>query len=527
MDPANPRHLVHPRKFKVGQTFSETYGKKPAFADYLGLIRELDAISTLRHISIVSRKMEIEDLRITPDRKVSRESLAFLARATLLEAKPEGGRSPLPRELDDLNIMYTDFTDDALGSIRTPLDPARMASFFIQNMQANELHKPYRTAVPRAVALYRDLPARMTLAFDFPRAFREITGLEPMDYIACAHGLFSLFLQPEAPHIDVVQSVRDMEPAVRAKLVRCADYISLDIQGFRERFPGGIEDIFGLNPLSIFPLVKTGASFLCPIKSLLLEKMTNGIYHDLFTRHKEVFAKSFGYVFQEYVGKVLKPHIGGQVLVPEQPYGTPENRTPDWTLLAGKHAVLIECKTKRLRFGPTKAKGDLNALREDLEKGVVDAVLQANRFLRDLRSEKDLRSFSSVKRAHVLVVTLDDYYLANDPFLRREIEALLRSKTSDPLPAFSVVDVEEFEVMVVLGKENRRGLYGVIDHWRIDQDYGHDSFHNYATLRLKRNMSINKDLERSFDAIYGEIVKILFGADAPMKGAVPKGGLVL
>jgi hypothetical protein len=79
----------------------------------------------------------------------------------------------------------------------------------------------------------------------------------------------------------------------------------------------------------------------------------------------------FGRAFERYVGEELAAHFGPGELWPEPEYSG--HKGPDWTIVEGRQATLIECKTTRLTLEEREA-ARVGDIRARLRKDIVDAL---------------------------------------------------------------------------------------------------------------------------------------------------------
>ena len=138
-------------------------------------------------------------------------------------------------------------------------------------------------------------------------------------------------------------------------------FVAIDYQGFRALCAKFRVDSayakFEWNPLEAFPVVQTQSPSVCVVPSLtcLLTRFTDGIYYDFVTHYdakgnQREFTSAFGKVFEQYVGQQLRVHFGETAVLPERKYkvGGKEWGGPDWVVIEGDCALLIECRASRL-----------------------------------------------------------------------------------------------------------------------------------------------------------------------------------
>lgn len=169
---------------------------------------------------------------------------------------------------------------------------------------------------------------------------------------------------------------------------------------------------YNFSSLEEFPLVQMNERrVFCPIPTLLLRRLCDGLYFDLVRRGNE-FHPTFGVAYEDYVGDVLvAANFAGtfQILKAEQ-YGprTARKDTIDWILFDDSAALFIECKASRVRL---QAKVDLlkrEAVLAELRK-LAGFIAQAYATLNDALNNQ----YNSWKPAgtpiYPLIVTLDSW----------------------------------------------------------------------------------------------------------------------
>src|SRR5205085_10333436 len=94
---------------------------------------------------------------------------------------------------------------------------------------------------------------------------------------------------------------------------------------------------------------------------------------------KNPFRTSFGYVFQTYVGELLRNAIGVERVWPERQYDKQRKLTTDWIVRSADRAILIEVKQSGMHL-EAKSFGDLERVRKDLASSIAKAVHQLFNF---------------------------------------------------------------------------------------------------------------------------------------------------
>lgn len=171
---------------------------------------------------------------------------------------------------------------------------------------------------------------------------------------------------------------------------------------------------------------------LVPLPAYVWRKVTAGLYHALATRWNKgagsnPFRVAFGYVFEAYVGELLRQGSGSALVIPEFDYGTraKPKKSPDWMVLDGSSLVVIEAKQSALTL-ETKIQGDLESARRDLKRTLTKGTHQLLEFRRDvLEGRTGKPELDGVKDLEMLLVTHDDIPFGNfllRPLIKDEVE---------------------------------------------------------------------------------------------------------
>jgi hypothetical protein len=139
--------------------------------------------------------------------------------------------------------------------------------------------------------------------------------------------------------------------------------------------------------------------------------MTLGIYDDLRDAYGPRFTSVFGQVFEQCLGELLRSTFSRASVTGEQAYGPrKEFRSTDWVVREGDRAVLFECKVTRLS-PQTAHTADPEALQRELRLGVVKALTQLDRAMRDITlPAPGLEAYRDVRQMVPVVLVFEPYY---------------------------------------------------------------------------------------------------------------------
>jgi hypothetical protein len=167
----------------------------------------------------------------------------------------------------------------------------------------------------------------------------------------------------------------------------------------------------------------------------------SGLYFTGLRRWGEAFTRDLGTLFEAYVGRQLAL-VPETVLHPEIQYGKGNDKSIDWFLVFPDLLLLVEAKlarpTQPLRSG---AAGAAQALKAAFDK----AHRQLDRTFDLVRAQHPEFGHISADRPILgIVVTLEDYHLANSPLHQPWYTK------STKLPTLAV-SADELETIVCLG----------------------------------------------------------------------------
>lgn len=212
---------------------------------------------------------------------------------------------------------------------------------------------------------------------------------------------------------------------------------------------------YNWNQLNATPLIalnsKTPNLLHCPVPELILRRISQGIYYDIYAEMG--FSSAFGDAFQAYVGELAKRIFTHSrfILFAETPYVVKGNthHGADWILSDSTANLFIECKTKRLRMD---AKGALNSPTFATELGVMaDAIVQLYKNIQE--ADEGLSHWvNNGLPIKPLVITLEDWYLFGTEVQSKLKEAVIQRLLTEGLceatlnnMPYTVISANEYE----------------------------------------------------------------------------------
>jgi hypothetical protein len=382
---------------------------------------------------------------------------------------------------------------------------------------------PLNYLLPRTLLLYRDIWPTVAKARGVSPCddLVRLTGLQLEQILLFGKAFFARtkggFFRPYR-----ADQLEDGSGQLAALLTRIGqaqflDWLSTDYPAIRSEASKFVPqdetyDPYRFNPLVEFPIVRPqvqplGATtdseriYLLPCRRLLLTRVTSGLYHDLAKAHagagkENPFRTAFGYVFQEYVGALLKAAFGDRVRR-EWAYENDVD-TPDWFVVEGDKAVVIEVKQSG-QFRLSKMWGHLDDLRKDLRKTLGHALGQLHRFDDALaRRAPGLDALTEVRRMERLVISYDEISWAN--WVLRDVAREVSGVPEGFYAHFaSVHDLERMLAHCWQGS-----LFDLLERKRLGKDNQADmDFHDWLTIELDpEGQARNPFLEAKLDEVF-------------------------
>lgn len=323
--------------------------------------------------------------------------LAYLATASIRSSNDYRGRPPTRDDLYDLTNLYNQAQGHDVVSVSDTPDLAEFEPFFLRTAYQQFTHQTDLTGdIQRALYLLDAVARRsdITAVFDIPGEFATKTGLSIETFVRLGLAVFILtgggkgagrFFEPD----DLIAECPWVLTTTNLELFLAqAAATYAEIREIAEaKKPAKPEyEFYRFNPLEARPVVQTKQSgYVVPFPPFLVHRTTTSLYYDLMAVDAKRFPVAFGMAFEAYVGELLGTVYGADELFPEQVYGgkQKQQRSTDWIVVEGTTGTLVECKVARLTMD-TKVSADPTVLRRDLLKGVVQALTQLDRVMRDV-----------------------------------------------------------------------------------------------------------------------------------------------
>jgi hypothetical protein len=362
--------------------------------------------------------------------------------------------------------LYDDFMNSnpvfpklRLGNSQFPFKPGRFSQF----------SRPFWLfyEIPRQLQGLPGIPP-----FDFESNFQAITGVSVLDFIttafvvsAAAQGNFAVnrdyFKKTRKQGINIpddliVNKILNQLAADKFKLIELYEKRKNTDRRFR---------MYDFNPLLYYPVIKpcqnkqfslSDKDYIhAPVPELVDSRISTGIFYQMYNAYTPEsgtnFSEYFGYVFEKYVGVVLKHCITLEQLLSEEDIrqfypakkGAKKGKVPDWVLKDGSTLILFECKISRFSIA-AKAIASEDEIDKSL-KQVIKGLKQLSSFIFACQTQvQGLEMFHKCTTLKPILVSLEPLCLINTTDFREHINSLLAKENINNLD-WQILSIDELE----------------------------------------------------------------------------------
>lgn len=376
-------------------------------------------------------------------------TLELLARELILNAPDIGPRAMTTwDEFASLANLVLDIENQTWG--RAP-DGRALIEYEMVRIAHRQFPWQVR-ADSRLITVYFKLYSSDRLADLMMQAY----GMTAAEFFQIGLAISGHFLERPLLDLPVANEVNAVPQPVVDRLV---DRLSLPLAELRTQIAGGqaynLNWAYAFDPLRTWPMIRLeDDQLLCPMPTLLLWRMTEGVYFDL-VQHRQPFDQHFGLAFQNLVGEVIRAADaeGRLRLFGEERYGSRQRPrdSVDWIIQDDTATVFLECKASRLK---ARAKVDLHdtATIDGEVDRLAGFIVQVYATMADAIGGAYRQWRPNGSPVYPLVVTLDEWLPSGRSLIHR-LEAKVREglQARDLPPAlltdhpFSLCSLYEFE----------------------------------------------------------------------------------
>ena len=322
--------------------------------------------------------------------------------------------------------------------------------------------------IARTIVLFNDVANRLVpQRFDpLPQIFERSTGVNTSDYLLIAMAVVSgahktatfrptMFASADIPRLKGLLS--------EGKVQKCLEMLSADYKEFQQedrKANRKLDPLFTktrFNPLWIVPIIKSPSRrfdpFIIPNSLGYIRAAFGGLFwwfHRYFEARgvQQEFRNYFGYLFQEYVGMVLKSVFGDKNVHPELSYGR-DKKFIDWWLERKGKIYLFEVKANQFALASRQTGEEDLIVKGEIRK-VAEAIEQVYRRVQDVMQYEELKVF---RNKHLLpfIIFYDMPFISGPMYedsIRESLAEIETAKGLSGLQAFShyLLNIEELEL---------------------------------------------------------------------------------
>jgi hypothetical protein len=448
-----------------------------AIEDEVRTLKLDDSLLFLNHILSVSRGLahdsaleaEISTLKFRPPAFI----IHFLAKQLLLHASNLGHRALDWRTFVRLIDLWLALDDPIVHDPNWKhADPTGFFERFLaQQIPSQRLNPIQRYGL--ALGLFRDVGVvRRPEAYDLKAKMESELGVSIEQFMALGHvcsalrkanvrgqGCIGTFT-PEYLAEAYSQGIEVCRPEIWRSLLPRVSCTRDDFRGLCQDDAYRVADVsfaqFEFNPLVRFPITEIlNGHFVAVDPQLIYERVTFGLFYDLFDKSTMGFTNRFGHAFDQFVGQLLGSVCPVQSLWSasdwEQRNQVAKRRNHsqigDWIYTGSTRKVLLECKSLRPTLELTTYGSDDSV--QQVTARIVSALEQLIGHGAAIR-ENRWRSEGLLPQPTVcVVVTYGRINTINGPFTRKQIRQRLADKGLI-VPPFVVLSLEELDSVVRL-----------------------------------------------------------------------------
>lgn len=242
----------------------------------------------------------------------------------------------------------------------------------------------------------------------------------------------------------------------------------------------------------------------------LHKKATIGIYYDLSEKYsnlsgKNIFRESFGQVFQEYVGIILREYFHSWNVQPEIKYVKNQSQrlSIDWIVWKDNKAILIEVKQNALGY-KAKVSGSQEIIQKDIKRSIGKAMHQLETTKKEIESQNitEFSEFADIDQFETLIVLYDPLYYA-----REIVDHCLEESEFEEYSRHHIIGIPDFEYFCDCQEESE-SMFDILSYKRVDSRYIKLDFREYLIKMYPECIKQVGFHSRIYDEIFAIMSKI-------------------
>lgn len=386
---------------------------------------------------------------------ITHHKLALLAMIALQNYKYSYGKTPTNRDFIALANNVTTI-QNPIDNLQ-PKDPMeKIYSLMIKvAYQQFPFQEGTRNLLPRHLLIYLFSKTRKSL-LDVDSAVSRNFGISIQEFLTLGFVFTAASLVHSAFSRSFIENTKIRaikKTVVPGKIDMFLKRTAADYDTFRDMCTQEIKEYprsgtYRFNPLFDRPIILRKDRKICiPVPMLVFNAITKGLYYDLLDIfHVEgekgnEFAEWFGYAFEYYGGLLLKNTFGKLRVFKEPVYGKEGKRGPDWTVIQGNTAIVLEFRSGRLNK-KTKVYGDYTDIVDQLKRNVIDPLVKLPGKIYDIKSGCTDIPLKRDMEVYPCIVTYEPLYI--NEMIREVIDKEL-DRERVPRYDYELMSIEDLE----------------------------------------------------------------------------------
>lgn len=389
------------------------------------------------------------------------------------------------------------------GQMQLPIVPALTRNFIMFEK------------ITKGTDLYEKRPQ---ISKDIFTNFEKYLKLTYKEYFQITFLIFAFILYDKRTVIDPkILASLDVKSNIFTldKIDQVLEYLSANYDEYRQLANNGIN----LNPLYQKPIIKFEdkrfGKYTCPNLSIFLEKCWNGLFYDAEKYYKENLQKNpndtiretFGYIFEEYVGILIKETLPKAKIYPEITYMKNKNQFHffDWIIEIERNNLkeyyLIEVKSSEV---PNRYCYN-EQLNNYYKKDVIKRIHKGINKLSDIESVKEL-AFLKGEKVYPIFIFKDlpfvNSTVINDLLIScsEDYQELCTKIKNNELYIFNIDAFENFIEMIKDETFNIDWLFNE------QKDKPGENLNSIMQKKYGNTLLRNSYLENIFDEIFKDLI---------------------
>lgn len=461
--------------------------------------------------------------------KLSAFMLSLIAKIAILhtdEAKGKNEASSFRDIARLLNIFHDHLYEKQFEHVKQKSGKITQQDFFSFVIRLTQQQLPYQKKnhleLARTLFLCNDFLKLKSQRVNYEQVFQELYGMNLERFLQISYSICVAYWEGKHKKSEIMHYCRNLSTYKRDEFLCVFDKLSTDKLKFKEltekrKIDEVLFEYYQFNPLQSYPIfLINDDEIVIPSSYEYHFRITDGIYYDLFNKFfnqknpkSNLFTEDLGEVFEEYVNTLWG--TTNKKWMPEFEYGSGQ-KFSDFSVLENESLFLIELKAKRLRL-PTRVTGSLEELWQDMETGIVEALIQIQKKIDDVKKGvHGLDKYKSAKVFYGIVLILDSMYFGNDTFSREIIERMVNEKGIRLEFQYQVMLIDEFERLMKPFKDEM--TWSQLLSKKIENEIVNLPFNSLAQITplhaAQENTLLNARFEMFYETIKGAISQIVF-----------------